>query len=173
MGLGVDVSGSFKLVLAVTLSLTALPKLLLGTGFSNPSSDEIVKAVGYVFERDGYNVTSPVQFAGKEALLAMKGGCIIYAVPVAHQGWHQATIRQSLAPTQSLWFEFQGRLTRDFQETIYPLSVYYIRKTLRYVGFDTKYPPVLALIADGSCSISELGWDRGPEIRFKDNRILF
>lgn len=158
-------SNSFKIVLAISLLVTVMPKLLLGAGVSNPSYSEIVKIIAPFFTAEGYEVTSPVDFAGKDALLAMKGDCLMYVIPVAHQGWHEATVRQSVGPSENLWFAFEGRL-KQRQDTYYPLSAYYINKSARYLGVDADYPPVLAIVTEGTCSIESIHWGGLPRIPF-------
>lgn len=167
------VSNSFKALTALVLAVTLAPKLLIGAVVSNPSYGIVVESFAPFFFEEGFQVAYPAQFAGKEALIAMKDDCFMHVVPVAHQGWHEATIRTSVRPDQKLWFEFEGRLTEQHQETVYPLIVYYARKAVRYLGINTDFPPVLAIVAEGSCSIELIKWDRRPRIPFRMNRFGF
>lgn len=161
------VSSSFKFGLGVLLVVTTIPKVLWGGGISNPEYAEIANTVTPFFIEEGFQVASEVKFAGMDALIAFRDECLMYVVPVAHQGWHQATIRQAVGPSQSLWFEFEGVIKEREQDTFYPLTVYYFSKAARYFGFKTNYPPVFAIVTEGNCSVKALNWRAFPAISFK------
>lgn len=160
-------STRFKILLALALIVTLGSKAFITANVGNPSDREIVEGIVPFFERSGFEVAATAYFAGRDALIARKGDCLIYAVPVAHQGWHQATVRQSVDPaSQKLDFVFRGRLTADRQERWYPLLVYYTRKVERYVGLDADYPPLVALVSSGRCDLAAVDWDRLPSVPF-------
>lgn len=161
------VSSSFKVLVVVSLVVTLIPKILIGAVVSNPTYGKVVELIAPFFVSQGFQVTYPAQFAGKEALIAMKDNCFMHVVPVAHQGWHQATVRNSVVPDQRLWFQFEGHLTEEEQETYYPLTIYYAKKAARHLGISVNFPPVLALITEGACSVQALNWNGLPEIPFQ------
>lgn len=167
MGWVVAVSSSFKFGLSVLLIVTTIPKILWGGGISNPEYVDIVNAATEFFVEEGFQVSGQVQFAGMDALLAINDECLMYVVPVAHQGWHQAAIRHSVGPDQSLWFEFEGEIKGQKQDTFYPLTVYYFNKAARYFGFKANYPPLFAIVTEGNCSVKALNWRAFPAISFK------
>lgn len=163
---GAVVSKSFKVLLGVALAITLLPELTGNAWIANPADAQIVRGVRPFFDQQGFQVAGETRFAGREALLVGKDNCMIYAVPVAHQGWHQATVRQSTGTDQSLWFAFEGRVTKDRQSALRPLLTYYTLKSLRYLGLPTGYPPVLALVIDGGCTPWETDWSLVPTVPF-------
>ena len=170
MGLAVAVSTQFRVFVTAGLMLSLGVKMLVVGSVSNPSDVEIVETTAPFFERHGFQVIAPTSFAGRDALLAQRDDCLIYATPVAHQGWHQATVRQSLGPTQTLSFVFEGRLTPYYQERWRPLLTYYLFKAARYTGLDLPFPPVFALVTSGTCKIEALNWASMPRIAF--HRLL-
>jgi hypothetical protein len=167
----VAASGTLKAFVAIALVLTIAPKLLISGAVGNPPEIEIVDAISPFFLKNGYAVANSVVFANRHALMIRKGICIAYVIPVAHQGWHQAGIRQAVSSSQRLWFEFDGKLTADEQQRWYPLFVYYVRKAIRYTGLPATYPPVLAVVADGECSFEALDWASLPSIQFHNSRL--
>lgn len=170
MGSDVVVSTHFKVFLAVGLVVSLGVKALVVGSVSNPSDREIVEAAMPFFERQGFQVMGPTSFAGRDALLAQRDDCLMYVIPVAHQGWHQATVRQSLDPTQKLAFVFEGRIAPAQQERWRPLLTYYLFKAARYTGVDLPYPPVFGLAMSGNCQVETLDWASMPRIAF--HRLL-
>lgn len=165
------VSPQFKIAAALLIAATLAAKLLIAGGVQNPTDEEIAVAVQPFFEQQGFGAAGLGTFAGRPALILGRNNCLMYAVPVAHQGWHQATVRSGVTADQELWFVFDGNLRKDRQQRWYPLAKYYFDKALGYVGINLGYPPVLALVTSGDCGIQTVAWSKLSAIPFKSIRI--
>lgn len=156
----------FELLLAGALALTLGVKLVVAGGVQNPSFEAVSEAMRPFFARNGFEIGGSTTFAGRPALLVRKDACLLYSVPVSQQGWHQATVRQSLSAGQGLWYAMRGRLQKDLQPTWSPLAQYYFNKILRYGGLDGQYPPILALVTAGDCDLGQIDWNGLPRVDF-------
>jgi hypothetical protein len=157
----------FRLILSVVFLATLGLKLLVAGPVENPSDSEIAESLTSFFLGQGFQVAGLTTFAGRQALLIHRGDCLAYVVPVAQQGWHQATVREAMSANQHLFFEFRGEISVDRQMRWYPLLVYYAFKIARYAGMPEPYPPVLALVTSGSCDVAKIDWASMPEIQFR------
>ncbi len=161
----------FRLILAVSLGFLLLVKSFSYGTVSNPTPQEILTHVEPYWSSRGFTIVEGLHIGGREAMLAGRDACQIYIVPVAPQGWHQAALRQSLDESQSLWYVFEGKITRDEQLRWRPMLNYYASKALRNVGFDVNYSPVIALVTNGECEIENLDVANIPSVPF-DTRTL-
>ena len=162
----------FNILLACALTATLGIKILVAGGVRNPSFETIAGAMRPFFERNGFDVAGETTYAGRPALLVSRGPCLLYSIPVAQQGWHQAIVRQSMTGEQYLWFATRGAATMNIQPRWAPLIEYYFNKALRYVGIARQYPPVLALVASNNCDIHSLPWNSLPSVPFEPISIL-
>lgn len=163
----VSVSNSFKILVVIGLIATILPKFITAAGVQNPTGIDILKKARLFFERQGFDVAGLTKFSDRDSLLVQKDNCMMYVIPVAHQGWNQATIKQALVPGQSIWFQFEGKLTRDVQDTGYPLLIYYTNKAVNYLGYRAGYPAVLAIVCQGTCDLMSLAWNSLDRVSFQ------
>lgn len=157
----------FKIFLAVALTITLSAKLLNGGRVDNPSFDLVLSGAEKALVAQGYLSAGMTTFSGRKALLAGRGACFIYVVPVAHQGWHQETLRKGMAADQSLWFVFEGTLTAETQPEWRTLFGYYVQKSLRYAGFPATYHPVFGVVASRECNVSNVDWASLPAVPFR------
>lgn len=161
-------SKRFSIFAAATLSLTLGAKLAFVAGVGTPDDETIAIAMAPLFEGQGFLSAGVVDFAGRPALLVSREACLLYVVPVAPQGWSEATVRHAIGPDQSLWFAFAGSVREDTQERYRPLLIYYINKSMAYMRFSPGYSPVLALVGSRACQIDRLDWSRIPTVPFKE-----
>jgi len=167
----VPLSPRFKIALGLVLGVSLGLKLLVfGAGVMNPSEPDIASALKPFFERQGYSVVS-AEFAGRSALLAVRNECMMYVVPIAHQGWHQSTVRQAVGRNQTLWFAFEGNLSRDAQQRWRPLLTYYSTKIWAYVGANAGYPVALAIVAYDGCDVTQVDWRETPSVPYQRMRL--
>lgn len=161
----------FRVTLAASLGLLLLVKSFSYATVSNPTHHEIMMHVEPYWSSRGFTVVRGLQIGGREGMLAGKGECQIYIVSVAPQGWHQAALKQSLDRSQSLWYVFEGNITRGEQLRWQPMLRYYASKALRNIGFDVNYSPVIALVTSGQCPIERMDVENIPSVPF-DTRTL-
>lgn len=152
------VSRRFKALLVVFAAITLGVKLLTGSVVQNPDANAIYDSITPALRAQGFEIAGQVSFAGRDALLVRRESCIAYLLSVAHQGWHEQTILQNTPPDARLFFIFKGQVFPDRQPRFWPLLDYYAAKALRSVSPQSTYPPVIALVASGECSLGSVDW---------------
>lgn len=161
------ISTRLKVGIAVALATTLGIKLVIAGGIANPTNAEIAAAAEPFFVSQGFQSAGQALFADRVALLLSRDACLLYAVPVAPQGWHEALLRFALQNDQILSFVYKGAVRRDTQERWRPLLTYYVKKALRYASLPTEYDPVFALVQSGACDVNSIDWARMPAVPFK------
>jgi hypothetical protein len=160
-------SARFKIVTTVLVLLSIAVKSLTNSSVLNPSPNDIASSLATFLQHQDFVVAGPVSIGGVEAVLARKDQCIAYFVPMAHQGWHEAILRQQLQPNQELWFVFEGRLTHSRQPTFWPTFEYYKMKSARYLFRDSQMPILLGIIPTGTCDLKTVDWSKLPSVPFQ------
>lgn len=157
----VAVSPRFKAAVALVLFAAIALNVSLADGVSvtDPTSNEITNATREFFRTQGYSIAGVTKFAETEALLVQKDACTLYAFPVAHQGWKDATVRMATGADSSIYFIFEGKIFKNKIGHLRPMLLYYLWKSLHFIGADRiGYPLLLCLVTTGDCEIEKLSW---------------
>lgn len=159
----------FRFVLAVALVATLSLKILVSGGINNPSFDTIARSVETSMAGIGFETAGIVPYNGAPSALVRNTDCIMYVVPIAQQGWNQASLNLTLAPENDIWYVFEGHVRAGAPDRWRPMLGYYIAKSLRYAGFDTGYPPLLAVIAPKACPVASIDWSAIKDVHFESS----
>ncbi|TNM65324.1 hypothetical protein [Aliirhizobium smilacinae] len=142
-------------------------KLATGGGVRNPNFDEMKPRLEQYLRGKGYQIAGSLRFADLNGIAAMKSDCLLYLVPIAHQGWNEATVLQQTQSDQEVYFLYEGTATKAIQPRLSPMLGYYSSKFLSYLGLKHYgYAPMLAAVTTGSCDMNSEAWADAPTVSF-------
>lgn len=158
---------AFKSMIAGFLIATISLKLATGGGIRNPTFEEIRPGLHEYLVQRGFSVAGDLRIASLDGLAAMKSDCLIYLLPVAHQGWNEATIMKQTEGRQKVYFIFGDDVTQSTQSRVVPTLRYYSSKFFTYLGLrQFGYTPMIAALTTGSCDMSANIWKGVPSLPF-------
>lgn len=157
----------FKVLLAVGIVATLGVKSLMSGGVQNPTGEDVAFSAARLLAAEGLAYIGPGQIGARPAVIFSGGGCRIAIIAVAHQGWHEAAVRQEVKADQKLWFVFDGVVYQDRQPTWQPMVHYYANKAMAYLGLNAPYPPVFAVVTDQGCTPGQFDWAKLPAVPFR------
>lgn len=157
----------FRLVLAVGVLLSLSIKLLAIGGIENPHPGDVAATAESSLVAQGFASAGITEYAGRPSLLVNRGACLLYLIPVAPQGYNEATLSAKLAPGERLSFVFRGELYRDRQPRWAPLVNYYVSKAIRYSGWPARFWPVYGVVEVGDCARTTVEWSQLPAVAFR------
>lgn len=158
---------AFKIITAAFLLASISLKLATGGGVRNPNFDEIKPLLENYMVGKGYQVAGALRYADLNGVAAMKSDCLLYLIPIAHQGWNEATVLQQIQSGQEVYFIYRGRVAKAIQPRFSPTLSYYLSKFLSYIGFaHYGYAPMLAAVTTGKCDMNSAAWADAPTVAF-------
>lgn len=150
------VAGRFSIMLAVALAATLSIKTFVAASVLRPDNNVSAESAAYALGQQGFDVAGLTTFAGRVSVMAAKGDCLLYVIPVSEQGWHQETVRKGLQSGQSLYFLYDKQIYPNNQPRWAALSDFYLSFALAHMGLGSGYNPVFAIAAAKECDVNAI-----------------
>lgn len=159
-------SAALKVALAASLVTTLGLKLVFGGGVGIPISAQVSREVADHLATQGFQIRSQGEFGGRPATVLTAPGCELAVMNIAHQGWHEPTLREAMPSGYNLFFIYDGKAIEGTQPKWLPLLEYYVLKAVSYTGWSAPFKPMLAVVARPSCDFSGVDWTALPTFSF-------
>lgn len=154
-------------IVIVLLSFVTLITKIGAASYTRPLNEEIIRTVAEVLDRSGFQVAGPTTFAGRPAVMAAHGSCLVLVTPVSEQGWHEEAVKKAVSPGQRIQFAFMRQNYGPEQPRWVPLLNFYASSMANYFGVHRLFEPVYAVVESEHCSQSDNVWAFLPSFSYK------
>lgn len=121
-------------------------------------------AITDLLEKEGFQIDRAAPNTDPEWVYGIRRNCRVQIASVSPQGWHRSVVEWQ-ARNQTLLYSAGGAL-HDRQPILGPLTVHYLNRLKRYLGFAAPAVPIRAIIMAPECAADALPRDELAALSF-------